>query len=1403
MALSDRFAALCGRLTDMGSTVSIDALLDAIQVLYDECNTAGIKRTTNVPEFLAKYNKPLNEVTGLRPNRADFETVKIIGRGAFGEVHLVKDKHSGNTYAMKCLSKFEMLKRSDTAFYWQERDVMAASNTPWIISLHYAFQDEKYLYLVMDFVPGGDLVTILSKYDFTEDMTRFYMAETVLAVDALHQLGYIHRDIKPDNMLLDASGHVKLADFGTCIKVGKDGLVRSDSAIGTPDYISPEVLESQNGAGVYGGECDWWSVGIMLFELLYGETPFYSESLLGTYGQIMNHQKHLKFPSEPAVSADAIDLMKKLICSRDVRLGKTSIADIKSHPFFKGISWDTLRDQKPPVVPEVKSNVDTSNFEDIDEEHTHNEHFPAPKTFSGNHLPFVGYTFARSNRFKVVGADGTEIARPAAPIAIAAPASASGGGAEDELVAQIEALEREKARFKSEFDSLQKKFDLEIEARKLAETELKANSRKTDRSAREQESAMRLMKELEKTNQDLEKTVAVSKLEVKEANRLVEEATKSKKRLQSELEQLRENAGDLSREREYKKQLDEAKKQLSEARETMADELDELKSQFTRASDQNKTLQSAKTDLEKELAIAQIELKEATAKLSTASSNSADGDKRAEEAEKALAALRSQVASLTDSVKSLTDKASASSAELETAKASLATQQRERQSLQEELAAVEKAKAMAIVDQRNAEDKLKRAEEELESLRVAHRKKLDRSDSEIAESQAHVKEVEALKSEVARIQSLYDQQRNAVSELERKLSISALDLKEAERQHEKAVKAHKEAEAEIETLKAKVDAKHTEAVDAREKLRELESSKAISTERVTSLTSQLEQERATHRELQTLYNSLAKSNVTTQIEVKEVSRKLAAAEAANQGSDAKLADLTAKLEEKTRRVTQVEALVSEAELARDGFKAKFEDSKSKLDGDVEALAELQSKFAEAEKNLSLLQIEVKGETTRANNAEKSLADAQASAAASVAELQEQVAQQTTVKESLEAERARLDALVNEAKNQEHLLQEEVAAGKKRLVEEKRAKEQIIIQSTQKESALNLALEKLSKMPASGKSDSKAPDSRYAEKKQTRSTEFRNLEKLLQEERQLTTKLKMQTDTKEFEIQELRHQLDELTAQFEQFNEQLANSALGDNMSVASLSLPEPGDTRMSMRASSVSLSAGSRRKSFDGRSLEGWLKTPKDPKNLKKGGWIKRYVVVSSYDEEKGKGSEPLSIIDLSDVILVRKVTQADVIHASQSEVDCIFQMLYKKQGELTAASSKPVFSDPNEKFHPSRGHEFVSTHFSKPTWCLLCKGFIYGIGKQGYCCRKCNYVSHRKCYTDVAPCMSDVEATQLLFMGSSVQDRDRWISGCSASKTTPSLSPTGSRKSIAPSAAQLAAVDAAVAGASTLAVPR
>ncbi|XP_037073228.1 serine/threonine-protein kinase Genghis Khan-like, partial [Pollicipes pollicipes] len=386
-----------------GHMFSAETLLDVLVVLFDECANSSLRREKTVSDFLEFARPVVQRVKSLRLCRDAFEILKVIGRGAFGEVCVVKMRSTEKVYAMKILNKWEMLKRVETACFQEERDVLVYGDRRWITDLHYAFQDDNNLYLVMDYYCGGDLLTLLAKFadGIPESMAKFYITEMVLAIDSIHRLRYVHRDIKPDNVLLDANGHIRLADFGSCLRLSEDGTVQSNVAVGTPDYISPEILRAmEDNQGRYGPECDWWSLGVCMYEMLYAETPFYAESLVETYGKIMNHSNCLDFPADVDVSENAKDLLKRLICSKEFRLGQNGIDDFKNHPWFSDIEWETVRDSTAPYVPEVSSPYDTSNF-DVDDLDVRSSETLPPTTnnfFTALHLPFVGFTFTQGSR---------------------------------------------------------------------------------------------------------------------------------------------------------------------------------------------------------------------------------------------------------------------------------------------------------------------------------------------------------------------------------------------------------------------------------------------------------------------------------------------------------------------------------------------------------------------------------------------------------------------------------------------------------------------------------------------------------------------------------------------------------------------------------------------------------------------------------------------------------------------------------------------------------------------------------------------------------------------------------------------------------------------------------------------
>ncbi|KAF5904873.1 myotonin-protein kinase isoform X1 [Clarias magur] len=380
------------------SPVGLQTLLDLFVGVYQEFQSSNTARDRYVRCFLQWAEPLVRQVKKTRIRRDDFNILKVIGRGTFSEVAVARMRKTQQVYALKIMNKWDMLKRGETACYQEEREVLLKGDRRWITELHYAFQDDNYIYLAMDYYVGGDLLTLLSKFGdhIPEDMAQFYLAEMVMAIDSVHRLGYVHRDVKPDNILLTADGHVRLGDFGSCLRLQDDGMVHSSLAVGTPDYLSPEILRAVEGGGGYGTECDWWALGVCAYEMLFGTTPFYAESLSETYAKIIHFQDYFEFPASAVeISEEARSLITSLLCDRNERLGANGSADFRSHPFFSGLQWSILHQLPAPYQPEVSNATDTSNFDVLDDCLSETETLTdvMDRAPTGIHLAFVGYSY--------------------------------------------------------------------------------------------------------------------------------------------------------------------------------------------------------------------------------------------------------------------------------------------------------------------------------------------------------------------------------------------------------------------------------------------------------------------------------------------------------------------------------------------------------------------------------------------------------------------------------------------------------------------------------------------------------------------------------------------------------------------------------------------------------------------------------------------------------------------------------------------------------------------------------------------------------------------------------------------------------------------------------------------------
>ncbi|XP_046634794.1 microtubule-associated serine/threonine-protein kinase 3-like isoform X5 [Daphnia pulicaria] len=367
--------------------------------------------TTSTPE-----KKKVADTSHL-PKESDYEVVKLISNGAYGAVYLVRHRETRHRFAMKKINKRNLLLRNQIEQAFAERDILCFTDNPFVVSLQCSFETQRHLCMVMEYVEGGDCATLLKNMGpFPCDMARLYFAEMVLAVEYLHSYGIVHRDLKPDNLLITAMGHIKLTDFGLS-KMGLMSLATnlyegfidretrefSDKQVfGTPEYIAPEVVLRQG----YGKPVDWWSSGIILYEFLIGCVPFFGETPEELFSHVVNDD--IEWPSESdwPVPVEAKDLITALLQQnpRD-RLGTAGGAEVKSHPFFDRLDWNSLLRQKAGFVPQLDDDNDTSYFDTRADRYCHDDasgdlELDLETTEGGATTPLFGSFSSCSPRYK-------------------------------------------------------------------------------------------------------------------------------------------------------------------------------------------------------------------------------------------------------------------------------------------------------------------------------------------------------------------------------------------------------------------------------------------------------------------------------------------------------------------------------------------------------------------------------------------------------------------------------------------------------------------------------------------------------------------------------------------------------------------------------------------------------------------------------------------------------------------------------------------------------------------------------------------------------------------------------------------------------------------------------------------
>ncbi|XP_030200669.1 rho-associated protein kinase 2 isoform X2 [Gadus morhua] len=1394
--LENRLKKLEAMMRDPKSVLNLETMLDSMNALARDLDYPALRKNKNIDAFLNRYEKAVGQLRELQVKLEDFDRVKLIGRGAYGEVQLVRHKASQKVYAMKQLSKFEMIKRSDSAFFWEERDIMAFSDSPWVVQLCCAFQDDQHLYMVMEFMPGGDLVTLTLNYDLPEKWVRFYTAEVVLALDAIHTMGFIHRDVKPDNMLLDQHGHLKLADFGTCMRMDSTGMVRCDTAVGTPDYISPEVLQSEGGQGYYGRECDWWSVGVVIYEMLVGETPFYAESLVGTYGKIMDHKNSLRFPEDVEMSRDVRDLINLFLTEREVRLGRSTVDEIQRHPFFKNDQWtfDTIRQTVAPVVPELSSDIDTSNFDDI-EKVKGGDTFPQPRAFVGNQLPFVGFTYFKEDQLL-------------------------GGNLCSSLKEDCsDEKDDSRGELKEKIHQLEEQLDHEMQAKDELDHKCRHATSRLEKLVKELDEEMSSRQGVESSLRQLEMERALLQHQNTESLRKADTEMERKRSLENELNSMQDQLEELKR-RNQSSQVSTEKniqlqRQLDEASAALRAELE--------VADRSRRSQA---EAQKQALALEASLREAQGKCSRLEQGELELEKRLRGLQAELEAERRERSLGAQSATELQGRISSLEEVAKEVRSSLSEAESTKRELQQTITDLEKAKSTQEIDLTFS---LKSLQQSLEQEEAEHKA----TKAGLADKNQIYQSIEEAKSGALKeLECTLQEERSQRQQVEGRL----LQL---EKEHSMLDHDYKQSQHTLDELRTDKNKLTEEVMTVTVRLEQEMQRRGLSQKELAVQSQQVSGLRGSEKQLKQELNHLLGLQQSLDTHNQELRREKQ--EAYSQLKDLKdqletqqyfttlyktqIREMKEEWDERNKLYQDAQQRLEQYQEERESLASKLEASLTKADSEQLARSIAEEQYSDLEKEKIMKELEIKDMMARHR---QELSDKEAT----ISSLEESNRTMTVDVANLANEKEELNNQLKE--NQQQLtkakdLEQNMSAVKlsfeKQLQNERTLKTQAINKLTEvmnrRLTVQGVQVVNDTEVRRRKKENQKLQQELRSEKEKLNSIiikyqrDLNDMQAVITDEGQSRLELQMALDSKDSDIEQLRCQITSLSIHSldstsissgndldadEAYPVRVTHSHTSESMSFTyqrtqkSVSIGTRPDLRSARFHSSgseeeeeeeegparggppLALTCGrpaEPERAADSR-LEGWLALP--TKSSKRFGWDKKYVVVSSrkilfYNSELDREQAiPFMTLDLDKLFHVRPVTQTDVYRADAKEIPKIFQILYANEGENKREqefAAEPVAFGERPSFIPHKGHEFIPTLYHFPSSCEACTRPLWNVFKPPPAleCRRC----HTKCHKDhldrkeevIAPCKVNYDmssAKELILLACSQEDQQRWV---------------------------------------------